>query len=573
VIKPKVPQNVNANAQIATPLPVNSRRVSNSMPKGEKSDVSSTSGTDQNVDGRRTANRLSTRSNVRAGEHEKSFIRNPSSEKLIPNNKKSVNMSFDAEKSNMSGKDLTLSDVKVNDETTDSMADTRSLQRMMTNRSMKSANVDVIAEEEETPRSNNQRQPTVMSMGEEISDQVESEPSKTTKTPTVATIPNNKLKSKHSSDNEENSMTNDETDQLLDNENVAETVANGNSDDDDWDSKPPAKAKVLPKAAPLAPIVTNKLPTTRASVPKIPSKSDGKPPIKIQKQKTGLTSKENTKDLSINSSEKEKSMNLTKSRSSTRSSFSYEEGKRSPVDADGVPLSALALKNNIGAVLSDERPASALSSSSQKPRPIMSRRNTEHTIVDLSKIANVPGASQQSDDVQIHNPYVISSIANYESVMLSTDTKVADQTDAPIEFYKKMKMITKDDSKTTDPMATDGKSDEIPGDEFTSFLNKTTVSKFDGENLDVTTNNQSTGDVAVENETLGPLFAYTKRSPIHTAGRRSRQPSFIDNAHVIQINSSKESHMRALPSEKFWRRNQRRVSRMPGAEESQAAQK
>jgi hypothetical protein len=97
------------------------------------------------------------------------------------------------------------------------------------------------------------------------------------------------------------------------------------------------------------------------------------------------------------------------------------------------------------------------------------------------------------------------------------------------------------------------------------------MSRSDDEKLEIITASRPTANVMIVNETLGGVIANGRKSAIMTIGRKATRLSFIESAHVIQIHSSKESHMRALPSEKFWRRNQRRVSNMPTVEEAQAA--
>lgn len=144
------------------------------------------------------------------------------------------------------------------------------------------------------------------------------------------------------------------------------------------------------------------------------------------------------------------------------------------------------------------------------------RRNTEHTIVDLSKIMDISACDQ--------TPTAVSKAS--ESVSNSDQTLPAiDNTSNTNSFSEKTE-----------------KSAELPTDEITQ-----------------------------ESETAHDSNSTGTKSAIRKAGRRGQPLSFIENAHIIQITSSKESHMRALPSEKFWRRNQRRVSSMPTEEEIAAA--
>jgi len=114
-------------------------------------------------------------------------------------------------------------------------------------------------------------------------------------------------------------------------------------------------------------------------------------------------------------------------------------------------------------------------------------------------------------------------------------------------------------------------SAEEEEEESTSLLEEVNLSRFDDKRVGVIGVGIPTDKIFFENETVGGLIAFGKRSSITAIGRKATRLSFIESAHVIQINSSKESQMRALPSEKFWRRNQRRVSNMPTVEEAQMA--
>jgi hypothetical protein len=499
----------------------------------------------------------------------------------------------------------------LNDETTDSMADARSIQRMMTNmrkpadavpvtQTMKSINGNAIAEEEPlTP--DNQTQATILPVEKKISDPTENVLTKNTEETADAMVHDDDPKIKNSSDNEESSIANDEiprdridaegdkTDLLIDNKKVADIVPDGNSDNNDSAFKPSIVAGIIPTSLLLPPIVPGMLPKGQPSVPTVGSAFVQKSPVNVEMTKNLLTNEEKTKNLSTNGNEREKSKSSAKGKSDTKDLPVNGQDNGISVATNGAPLNALVLNKNLGAIESNGRPGSAVSSGSQKPISIRSRSNTEHTIVDLSKVADVSAASQKPD-AQISNENVTSSTANFESVTLFTNNKSteklsvsdekseestipSEQTEAPLEFYKKLKVVSTGGANTENLITANGKSEDIQANEFTSLLNKTTLSKFDGESLDVTIANQSMEMINVENETIGALnMTYVKRSTIHTAGRRVRQPSFIDSAHVTQINSSKESHMRALPSEKFWRRNQRRISTAPGAEEGQTAQ-
>ena len=584
------PTGESQDNQAEASSPVNDDAVTDSMSKDEKSNSISINESDENTTDSETGEKFSAdneqaKDNVRAGGLNESIVESRNMNTFIADSRAPVNMSIDEEKLSLMGNfDLTLTDVVLNDEANDSIADVRSIQRMMSNSSfrrpadaasvsqvMKSMNDNTIVEEESSTPDNQTQTTTVPVDGDD-------------------------LKLKNSSDNKERSTVDDKmprdrtnvernkTNLSIDNKKPANIVPNKKSDDGDWAVKPPIVPGMLPKSLNLPPVVAGTLPVGQPSVPIVGSNLVGKLPVN-----TGMT-----KELSINSNKREKSISSVTSKSIKKNSFVNGQGNGTSVDGNRASPSLSVSNKNLGAVESNERPASAVSSGSQKARSIMSRTNTEHTIVNLNKVTDVSAAAaaaaQKPEGTQITNESTINSTANFESVVLSTNTtsteklSVTDEkpkestiqgeeTDAPLEFYKKMKFITMADANTENQITTNGKSEEMQADDFANLLNKTTVSKFDVESLDVTIANQSLEMLSFENETLGALSTFPKRSSVTTAGRRVRQLSFIDSAHVIQINSSKESHMRALPSEKFWRRNQRRVSTMAHVEEVQTAKK
>jgi hypothetical protein len=186
----------------------------------------------------------------------------------------------------------------------------------------------------------------------------------------------------------------------------------------------------------------------------------------------------------------------------------------------------------------------------------MSRTNTQHTIVDLSKVTDILSDNQEPEQIE-------KAVISGSNVPLSTAND--ENLDSLINPQNAEK-LTPDAEKSEDIMTS-----SVEAEESTSLLDKQTVARSDDENEKLMAAGDPTDKVFIENETLGDVNAYAKKAAIMAIGRKPTQLSFIANAYVIQINSSKESHMRALPSEKFWRRNQRRVSSMPTLEEGQLA--
>jgi hypothetical protein len=134
------------------------------------------------------------------------------------------------------------------------------------------------------------------------------------------------------------------------------------------------------------------------------------------------------------------------------------------------------------------------------------------------------------------------------------------------KFIQTTKTVTKPDDVITGSVQTQ--------ETTAKFIQttKTVTTPDDGSNKSV--NTSGSGDqVTIANETLGSVSTNGKKVVIMAAGRKANQQSFLRRPSTIVPDTSKESHMRALPSEKFWRRNQRRVSSMPTLETGQLAQK
>ena len=207
----------------------------------------------------------------------------------------------------------------------------------------------------------------------------------------------------------------------------------------------------------------------------------------------------------------------------------------------------------------DERQKSNMSSGSSVQRSILSRRNTEHTIVDLSKVANVPAAPEKAALTKLSSTRRSVVILDHrlENTMQSparrTSLSLGKENFRPLLNSTDAEGLMENAEKSPSFLASRVKSDSIDG------------------SFDVTNDNESIDKFDIENETIDSIKYNMVRSCTNAPPRKTPRLSFIDNAHIIQINSSKESHMRALPAEKFWRRNQRRVSTVPSAETGQAA--
>lgn len=207
----------------------------------------------------------------------------------------------------------------------------------------------------------------------------------------------------------------------------------------------------------------------------------------------------------------------------------------------------------------DEKQKSNMSSGSSMQRSISSRRNTEHTIVDLSKVANVPGAPEKAELAKLSN-------ARRSVVILDHRSENTMQSPARTTSLSFGKENFRPLLNSTDAEGLMENAEKSP-----SFLPSRAKSDSFEKSFDVTNDNESIDKFDIHDETTDSIKSHMIRSSTNAPPRKTPRLSFIDNAHVIQINSSKESHMRALPAEKFWRRNQRRVSTVPSAETGQAA--
>lgn len=268
--------------------------------------------------------------------------------------------------------------------------------------------------------------------------------------------------------------------------------------------------------------------------------------------------------------------------------------------ANVAPSTTLVPNEQVAMTRSHDRQKTNVSSSSSKQGSIMSRRNTEHTIVDLSKIADVSADPQKLGGANITKENIPSTMTNEGSAAPFTNSKSmetildnsgkagetiipipGEQMESTIGQSGKITSLSTNDrnsgefmnNENTEHSMTDAeKSEEMQAEESTSFLQRETESGSGEGSFDMTNADESTDKITVENETVGAMNTYIRKSAMKGPGRKAHRLSFIDSAHVIQINSSKESHMRAMPSEKFWRRNQRRVSSMPALDEGQLKQ-
>lgn len=505
-------------------------------------------------------------------EQESSVADSPNMDKLTTNNKVVGNMSIDEEKlSNMGSYDLTLTDVLLNDEQIEAMADGRSLHRMRTS-ARKPTNPSISEEKiaDEIPSTENEEEKDLLTSNI----QTEAKPVNTDET--AANVPSRETKqgtdtmlydgdrdSLINSDSEEISMINDKKSKnpLSPIKQKTSPLIDDGDDNDSWAFPNRKLPKVPLKPHRLQPIgggaSVGKLPVNVAATPKL-SVTDGK----LEEL------------LSDADDDGDKIMNWAKRSPTSRNLLIGAKGRKVSVGNIGSTTNALPLKKPLSSVLSEGRQRTNTTSAYQGQGPNMSRRNTEHTIVDLSKLADV---------TPDHEPMTSSTMKD-DSLTFFTNSKNIGNLAVNGESIEKTNVsqmkaalpMTK--GASSDSLINMEKSDDTmnsftEGKESTSFLGKVNVSRSDDGRLGSNSSSGSADRVAFENETLGSLNANGRKSVFMIPGRKTNRLSFVESAHVIQIHSSKESHMRALPSEKFWRRNQRRVSTMPTAEEAQAVKR
>lgn len=459
-------------------------------------------------------------------ELEDSIMTSPVPNKSATDSKLLVNLSIDEDKlSNMYPNDLTLRDVVLGDDAADSLADGRSARQIMSSR----------------------RKPTITSIDEE---QPTDETSSTkTKDPLI-------------------------------NDKKTENIESDEDDDNASWAFPKNKIPAIPlkphRLAPLAGGVPVGLPPVKIGAPGKLSAIQGK----VEEL---LTEDEDDKILDF-------------SRPGSAAKKSIINGNNIPGKSSSDlarPSSALKNTRALSLSQSEERQRTNLSSASKTQAPTMTRRNTEHTIVDLSKLADVSHDNGKSQDIKSDPEDLTNSTMNDDSVNFFTHDKDMEKNTASDENVDKTTASTQkavplltvngasidslDNMENSENMMNDGaKSEDMMDDyigeeESTSFLDKTNLSRSDDGRIGGKSDSGSSSKVMFENETIGNLSFSGRKSVITIPGRKTNRLSYIESAHVIQLHSSKESHMRALPSEKFWRRNQRRVSSMPTAEEGQAA--
>ena len=328
------------------------------------------------------------------------------------------------------------------------------------------------------------------------------------------------------------------------------------NDDDDWAFKPNKVTNVSPKEQSSEPIVDN------GFIEELPV---------------------NTEVTTNSATDVEETMNAIRRSSHARVLSGTKADNRAPLGASAGPLNALDLNSNTGLIGVNERQGSNVSSGSEQQGLKTSRRNTAHTIVDLSKVADISTDYQKPTDAMMNKESITALGTNNGSAAFFTASRSADkplvgeeQVGRSMIFQRGATSSAASDGNFESFMSSENAENSIingdKADESARFLNQGNRSGSDRDSLNVTNGSGSSGTITAENETIGALNRYSRRSSLKTTGRKAHRLSFIDNAHVIQINSSKESHMRALPSEKFWRRNQRRVSAVPTPEEGETAQ-
>ena len=498
-----------------------------------------------------------------ADENDPSIMDNESVFKLLPNNKTMTSLSIDAEKLSLLGNnDLTLRDVVLNDERTGSVNDTRSVR-------------DTLA---------SSRQPSnVVSISQNIDS---SDEFFTPKNRTQANVSpqNGMTKTTAQASNDQKEVDREKTNFLMDNEGTDDTTLQKNNDDAGWAVKPKQPTTQLSKSKTRTPVVTLDL------VESLPLDTE---------TSADLTADLNKSNESFTSDNKKKKFKgAAKRKSGTKDLLLPPLAKRISLGSNALPSSPVTLNKELRAMRSDERQKSNISTGSSRQGSAGSRSIPEHTVVDLSKVADVSATPQQSVVTNITDQNVPSSTkggANVAPLTGSQGIKMSPNDAANSGFAtipnepirntvqpsaRAMSVSTGQGnaesfmtSESTENMTTDAdKSEDNQAEESSSFLRRGTESGSVEESFDVTNDDESMDKIDTENEKISPRKNYVKRAPMTTSARRASRLGFINSAHVIQISSSKESHMRALPSEKFWRRNQRRVSTLPNAEEGQLGQ-
>jgi hypothetical protein len=608
MVKSENIENLTANDQTAGIFSVKDEVVPDLMSNEGKLDAISAHEGDENVpdsekavtnDGT-TADMIANDEKVNAAlpidEHEKSTTDSQNSDKSISDNKTAGNLSVDEEKlSNMGAYDLTLTDVIFNDEASTLMLDARNTQPIMINNRKSVDAISTIENVKSIGDTEIAQERTTSDDQEEVKE---------------LSAPDNQTETMHNDAGSEDAVPKDIEEAEADPISYDEDIESINEESfiiDDGafkDLKIPKKAKA------------NLLIDKTKAVDIIPDNIDGQEDLAFKSETTPtilvtdhpsepMVDGDNAENLPINTEtttnlladeEKSKELLIDVDEQGTDKENSFaRESKRKSSAAIMMPLNTLVLDDNLGVVGLNERPKSNVGSIGKNQEPKTSRSNTEHTIVDLSKVTDISADDQQPEDATVNKENIADPITNEESLGFLTngassgkfpvdDTKVeepmidSEQIDQTSELHSKMASLplsggNVESLNNTENLISDAeKPEDIPAGESTSLLNEGIVTRSGTKRAEVISSGRQLDTVNVENETIGAMIANGKRSAIMAGGRRTNRLSYIDSAHVIQINSSKETHMRALPSEKFWRRNQRRVSTMPAVEEGQMAQ-
>jgi hypothetical protein len=213
-------------------------------------------------------------------------------------------------------------------------------------------------------------------------------------------------------------------------------------------------------------------------------------------------------------------------------------------------------------------------------------QHTVNGMIDADRIIDIPVEHQNVPDIIINDDSAGFFTASKSVEKLTNDEGKAEkpityskQVEKKIVFNMKLPPLTTKvanlepivNTQNAGSSMTDAKN---PEDTVTdSAQAEETMTKSDDERIESVTVSGTVDTIIIENELLGNMNKNRKKSVTIAASRKANQQSFLRSPSTILSNTSKESHMRALPSDIFWRRNQRRVSNMSTAEEGQLAQK
>jgi hypothetical protein len=213
-------------------------------------------------------------------------------------------------------------------------------------------------------------------------------------------------------------------------------------------------------------------------------------------------------------------------------------------------------------------------------------QHTVNGMIDADRIIDIPVEHQNVPDIIINDDSAGFFTASKSVEKLANDegkaekpTTYSKQVGKTMVFNMKLPPLTTKvanlepivNTQNAGSSMTDAKN---PEDTVTdSAQAEETMTKSDDERIESVTVSGTVDTIIIENELLGNMNKNRKKSVTIAASRKANQQSFLRSPSTILSNTSKESHMRALPSDIFWRRNQRRVSNMSTAEEGQLAQK